>query len=99
MDAVKLQELKKRHGELYEVEYGEQKFYFRKPTRQAFKRYYDKLVESIYDAACILCLDLIIEPSSEEFARVIESDPGLPIKIVGRLTDFFGSVTIQLKKI
>ena len=99
MEEAKLKELKARYGELYEAEYGDKKFYFKKPTRQSFKRYYDKLLDSVYDAACILCLDLVVEPSAEQFAQFIETDPGFPIKIVGRLTDFFGSATIQIKKI
>jgi hypothetical protein len=99
MDENKLKQLKEKYGEIYEVEYGDKKFYFHKPTRPTFKRYYDKLLDSVYDAACVLVLDLVIEPSQDEIAKFIEQDPAFPIKVVGRLTDFFGLATIQLKKI
>jgi hypothetical protein len=99
MDADKLKQLKEKYGEIYEVEYGDQKFYFHKPTRPTFKRYYDKLLDSVYDAACVLVLDLVIEPAQEAVAKFIEQDPGFPIKAVRELTGFFGLATIQSRKI
>jgi len=99
MTEEQIKALKHRHGEIYEAEYGDQKFYFKQPGRIEFKRYYDKLLESVYDAACILVIDLIVAPSPDQLAAIIEKDPSLPIKLVTRLTDFFGTGTVNLKKI
>jgi hypothetical protein len=99
VDDEKLEQFKKQFGDLYEAEIGERKFYFKKPNRQNFKRYYDKLLDSVYDAAYVLCLDLAVDPSAEELAQYIESYPDFPIKMVGGITNFFGSGMIVLKKI
>lgn len=99
MDEQKIAELKKKYGEIYKCEYADQEFLFRKPGRIEYKRYYDKLLESVYDAACTLVLDLVIMPTREELALLIETDPSFPIKITGWLTDFFGSSTLKLQKL
>jgi hypothetical protein len=94
-----IDDLKTQYGEIIEIEYGGEKYYFRKPARQEYKRYYDKLLESVYDACCILIIDTCVHPKKEEIARVIEQDPTMPVKIVGRLTDFFGSQVSNVRKI
>jgi len=99
MNETKIAELKKKYGEIYRCTHGDQEYYFRKPGRIEYKRYYDKLMDSVYDAACVLIFDLVIEPTIEELARQVEKNPGLPIKIVGRLTDFFGSSTLEVQKL
>jgi len=99
MDDAKLAELKQKYGELYEIEYGDQKFYFRKPSRVEYKRYYDKLLESPYDALSIVVIDTAVSPTREDIIRFIEQDPTLPTKVGPRLTDFFGSVVTMVQKI
>ena len=99
MDDQKFAELKKKYGEVYEIEYGENKFYFRKPSRAEYKRYYDKLLESSYDALTIIVIDTVLIPNREEIVRLIEQDPTLPTKIGPRLTDFFGSQVLRVQKI
>lgn len=99
MDQKELNQLKQKYGEIYEVQYGEQTFYFKKPSRPEYKRYYDKLLDSVYDATCILIFDLIVVPSRDEMLAFLERDPTFPVKIIGRLTDFFGSTITKLQKI
>lgn len=97
--AQKIKQAKEQYGEIYESQFGENKFYFRKPSRVEYKRYYDMVLESIYDASYTILLDIIVHPSREAFAACMEKNPAMPIRIVASLSDFFGARTVISKKV
>ena len=99
MEDEKLKQLKERFGELISVEYSGVEFFFRKPGRIEYKRYYDKLLESVYDASYVLVLDLVVVPTRDQSAAFIEQDPTMPVKVASSLTGFFGSTVAASQKI
>lgn len=91
MTEQQIKECKEKYGSVIEVESDKGKFYFRKPDRIVVKKFFDTVSRSIYDASYGLCVDTVLEPTSDKLVRIEEANPGLVMTLATEIQGFFSS--------
>jgi hypothetical protein len=87
-------------GEVFEVQAGNDTYYFRKPSRPEFKLYADGLLKSSYDAVARLLMACLLWPAVAEFQARVEKQPGLVPMLANNLGDVFGTnLEMSVKKL
>jgi hypothetical protein len=84
-----LEQLKKEHGEIYElsaeVDDKTVRCIVRKPSRAAFSRFARDMLTDPFRAMNNLFFDCLLEPTAQEMQRLFEAYPGLVTAFGGRL--------------
>ena len=88
--AARIQEWKKKYGEIYELEVEGDKYIIRKPGKPELSKFSNKVQADLYGAGEQLARDILISPAYEEYNQRIEKDPGLVLVLGNTVMNFFG---------
>ncbi len=87
---ARIEEWKKKYGEIYELEVEGEKYIVRKPGKPELSKFSNKLQTDLFGAGEQLVRDILISPGYEEYNQRIEKDPGLVLILGNTVTTFFG---------